>query len=825
MKKTTARKGLIGLCAVALAGTGIIAPPLAQASPAGYSVAERTADGVTADVLPTTQIDGVAYDQAIAGNTVYVGGEFTNARPAGADPGTQLTPRANLLAYDLTTGELVTSFQADTNARVNAIAVSPDGSRVYVGGQFTTVGGQTRYRIAAFDTTTRQLVSSWQPSLDASVYSIVATNDTVYVGGGFSQADGQPRQRLAAFDAHTGALLDWAPTADNLVRGMALTPDGSRVVIGGMFGTVNGSTAIGTASLDATTGAMYPFAMNKVIPNHGTSSGVYSLKSDGRHILGTAYNYGGDANSLEGSFMADAMTGEPVWLANCVGDSYDITSMASTVYTVSHEHGCAPIGGFARTRPENYHRANSFTYEATGTNKSGVSGYPEFGGYAAPSMKAWHPDVMAGSYTGLDQGGWTIESNSDYVVMGGEFPRIDGVKQQGLARFAKPGTAPSKVGPVGGTEMTPTVTVDGQSVTATWKATVDSDNLGLDYRLVRTPAAGGAGTVVASTSAESQWWVRPTLTLTEKDVPAGDWTYKVVAQDADGNKAYSTPVAVTVASAAPVVSPTAATQTTAPVTKPTATATTTKPTATATATKPTTTTPAPRYTNYPSAVRGARPAHYWRMDEATGVALADQVGANPMDSYKATRRSPGVFSRSGSVGFRGVVGSGAADRRVDRIGNNASQELWFKTTSTKGGVMMDLSAANRTGYSRSDDRVLYLTRDGRVAFSVRTSATSIASRAAISSGAHLNNGKWHHVVATMGTGGMHLFVDGRQVASATRPTVARLTSGYWRLGGDSISYLASAPASSWFTGSIDEVAVYNSQLPAATVALHATVGR
>ncbi len=57
-----------------------------------------TPDMMSADRLPTVQIDGVVWSQAVVGNTVYAGGRFNNARPAGAAAGTNLTARANLLA-------------------------------------------------------------------------------------------------------------------------------------------------------------------------------------------------------------------------------------------------------------------------------------------------------------------------------------------------------------------------------------------------------------------------------------------------------------------------------------------------------------------------------------------------------------------------------------------------------------------------------------------------------------------------------------------------------------------------------------------------------
>src|SRR4051794_31510857 len=52
--------------------------------------------------LPTTQIDGVAWAQVVVGNTVYVAGKYTTARPAGSPAGSNTTPRSNLLSYDVT---------------------------------------------------------------------------------------------------------------------------------------------------------------------------------------------------------------------------------------------------------------------------------------------------------------------------------------------------------------------------------------------------------------------------------------------------------------------------------------------------------------------------------------------------------------------------------------------------------------------------------------------------------------------------------------------------------------------------------------------------
>ena len=101
------RTATVGAALAVVAATFVAVAPsaLAAVSP----IQDRPSTGVTADALPTVQIDGVVWSQAVVGNTVYAGGQFANARPAGAAAGTNQTPRANLLSYDITTGDLNTS--------------------------------------------------------------------------------------------------------------------------------------------------------------------------------------------------------------------------------------------------------------------------------------------------------------------------------------------------------------------------------------------------------------------------------------------------------------------------------------------------------------------------------------------------------------------------------------------------------------------------------------------------------------------------------------------------------------------------------------------
>ena len=82
-----------------------------------------------------------------------------------------------------------------------------------------------------------------------------------------------------------------------------------------------------------------------------------------------------------------------------------------------------------------------------------------------------------------------------------------------------------------------------------------------------------------------------------------------------------------------------------------------------------------------------------------------------------------------------------------------------------------------------------------------------------------NDGNWHHVVATQGPDGMHLYVDGQLVGS-NDTSQAQSYLGYWRVGGENLSGWPDTPSSNYFAGTVSDVAVYNSELSASQVESH-----
>ncbi|WP_307796544.1 LamG-like jellyroll fold domain-containing protein [Actinomadura barringtoniae] len=773
------RRNLAATAALALASAtvpalGVIPPANADTDPPAGTPAT-----VSADPLPTAQVNGVVWSMATVGTTVYATGSFTKARPAGvAEGGAGEVDRANLLAFDLTTGNLVSSFNHSLNGQGLRVVASPDGTRVYVGGDFTTVDGQARSRIAAFDTATGALVPGFSPSVSSRVRGIAATNSTVYFGGNFFNVNGKSRTRLAAVKASDGTNIDtWRPTADDdEVFALAMAPGDQRVIIGGRFQKMNGADKVGIGAVDASTGATAPWS-SRPIPTKLSSTNfsyVTDLNVQGDTVFGAADGEGG--HWFDGRFAAKAETGDLVWLDNCYGATYGIFAQGQSVYSVSHAHDCSSLGAFPETSPQTWHRALAETSYPTGTDQAPPGSNSNYNKQPVPGLLHWYPTLAIGSFTKQYQAAWAVTGNADYVAMGGEFPSVNGKAQAGLVRFAVKDKAPNKTGPIASSLGAPTaVGLPGGKVRVSWKTTWDMDNENLRYEVLRD----GGTTPVGVVEKKSAFWRMPTTAFLDGTAAAGTGhTYKIRVKDAAGN---------TVTGSAESNAATPGAGTTGP---------------------------------YAGEVTADDPDAYWRLGESGGPAY-DYAGGNDLTLASGTTRGQaGALSGDSdtavkfSGGLDGTAASGSAPTPGD-----FSVEAWVKTTSTSGGKIIGYGNQG-TLNSSSYDRHLYLTNDGRAEFGVYPGATKT-----IRSAAGLNDGKWHHVVGTLDSAdGMKLYVDGAQAAADASVKNGQVYAGVWRVGGDNLSGWPDRPSSDYLNGTIDEPAVYGRALTAAQVERHHGVG-
>src|SRR5207302_2546656 len=103
------------------------------------------------------------------------------------------------------------------------------------------------------------------------------------------------------------------------------------------------------------------------------------------------------------------------------------------------------------------------------------------------------------------------------------------------------------------------------------------------------------------------------------------------------------------------------------------------------------------------------------------------------------------------------------------------------------------------------DRVTYLTNSGHLDFATWTGTANTLETPGI-----YNDGKWHFVVATQGSGGMRLYVDGALAASGPA-TGAQAYLGHLQLGGRVNAGWPNQPSGA-FSGSISDAAVFMREL-------------
>lgn len=759
---------VLTVAALAVAGTVMIP---AAATPA-YADAPATVPqtAVTADPLPTVQIDGVVWSQAVSGNRVFAGGAFDTARPAGAAPGVDTVERKNLLAYDITTGQLDTSFVPKLNGSALVVAVSPDGRTLYVGGNFTFANGNARDRIVAYDLSTGQVVQSFAPSLDAGVKAIYATNTTVYVGGSFTTANGVARSRMAAFNATDGALLGWSPSSDNSVNSFVMTPDGSKLIVAGSFVTFNGVAAKGLQAVDPATGSTLPWAATSVVRNGGSDASIYNLSTDGTSVYGTGYVFNGSQGNLEGVFSADPSSGQIKWIEDCHGDTYGAYAMQGAVYTVGHAHMCDNIDGFPEVTPRAWWRAQAFTTDATNTiHRNTVGSYANWAGYAAPSPLAWYPALEQGAASGQGQAAWSVTGNGDYVVLGGEFPTVNSVKQQGLVRFAVRSAAPNKVGPAANALLKPSLTSSSpNTIRVGWQTTWDRDDQALTYKVYRD---GKLTTPVYQVTTNSRFWNKPFLSFVDTNLTAGrTYSYRVFAYDPNGNYTASGSATFTVGTAS--------------------------------------TTSA-----YSDRVVADGATQFWRLNEPTGTVAFDSAGGyDAVTGATLVRGIDGPIAGETASKFDGTATS-TINSQYNMYGPRVfSAQAWFRTTTTTGGEILGYGTA-ATGLSGTNDRAVFMTNAGKLVFDLYPGAHK-----SVTSPATYNDGQWHQVTATFDGTMMSLLVDGVAVASRNDGVYPWWQNGYWRIGGDKLTGMSGVPSSAYFNGDIANVAIYPSALSRQKVA-------
>jgi hypothetical protein len=186
-------------------------------------------DAITGAALPWNPAPNDYVEALTAvGNTIYAGGWFSQMGSA---------PHSSAAAIDATTGAVL-PWGVNTGSVVDALTAI--GNTVYLGGPFEHVNDQPRNGLAAVDGNTGAVLP-WDPNPSGpredafytSIRALAAHGNTVFVGGDFTRIGGRAHASLAALDGITGTALDWDPNPDQSV--WALDASSDQLFAGGYF--------------------------------------------------------------------------------------------------------------------------------------------------------------------------------------------------------------------------------------------------------------------------------------------------------------------------------------------------------------------------------------------------------------------------------------------------------------------------------------------------------------------------------------------------------------------------------------------------------------
>jgi sugar lactone lactonase YvrE len=323
IERKAGRGRVIGTLVLFLALTVAAMAPggnaLAFSSPGRLWVARYNGPGNGADQ---------AADMALSpdGSRVYVTGSSA-ATGTGLDYATA--------AYDASTGaELwVARYNGPGSGddQAVAMALSPDGTRVYATGSSAGTVTGLDYATAAYDASTG--AELWVARYNgpgngddgATSVAVSPTGSRVYVTGGSAGVGTGPDYATVAYRASTGTPLMAARyngpgNGDDHAVDLGVSPDGSRVYVTGASADAQTDPEYATLAYDASTGASVWLSRYDGCPIFGIASQAVAIavSPDGSRVFVTGTRYCdnlGFAHQSRATLAYDASTGAQQWEA------------------------------------------------------------------------------------------------------------------------------------------------------------------------------------------------------------------------------------------------------------------------------------------------------------------------------------------------------------------------------------------------------------------------------------------------------------------------------------------------------------------------------
>ena len=280
---------------------------------------------------PTTGGAGTAIAVSPSGSTVFAAGDVPGAGQFVVDFVT--------VAYNPQTGSQVwaSQYRGPGVSIPTAVAVSPDGSRVFVTGSSEGDGTNRDWATVAYNAATGQQL--WVRRYngpgnagDDPAGIVAAPDGTAVFVTGLSQGAGSGRDYTTiAYDAATGKQL-WLRRYNNPRRNgydaasaLAISPDGSRLYVTGTSIGRSSEADYATVAYAAASGRQEWVARYNGHANKDDSAQSVAVSPDGRKVFVTGSSW--SRSSVSGPDYATvaykAATGDPLWTRRYSGRSFD----------------------------------------------------------------------------------------------------------------------------------------------------------------------------------------------------------------------------------------------------------------------------------------------------------------------------------------------------------------------------------------------------------------------------------------------------------------------------------------------------------------------
>jgi hypothetical protein len=362
------------------------------------------AQALSGTPVPGFQTNGRVTSIVTFKNTVYVGGDFTSVRPAGAPAGTGEVSRNHLAAFRADNGAL-RSWNPGANGTVSALALSPDNHALYVGGNFSQLNGKKRHNLGAVARKSGG-ATKYKANTNGPVLAIAVTKKRVFLGGAFTTVKDKRRKHIGATDRRGHLLLHWKPRAGDVVRSLAISRDKSRVYVGGDFSAINKKRHEHLAALGVVSGKVLKWRSQ-------VAYSVWDIVVRKKSVY-----LGG--NGIGGRIGAYTALGKRNWAVQVDGG----------VQAISFAHRKILAGGHFYNVCVGISPGQTPGFDCPPGQIKGHRPHLAAFGAKTGGLKGWNPTMNS------PLGVFALTTTKAGVYAGGDFTRVSGVNQQGLAHFS-----------------------------------------------------------------------------------------------------------------------------------------------------------------------------------------------------------------------------------------------------------------------------------------------------------------------------------------------------------------------------------------------------